>query len=415
MRCVAVALLYAIAAFAQKAVTVDQLPAAVTRFDDSAIHAPLPCTIDPIKPMLNFGLRFQTGYVLHTSLDPYREGKHAWYIVFDVIPEGGGRPVYFLDSIDIPPGAAAGQIAEATGTFLLGEGHYGVKWSLLDDLGRVCRAKWSVDAQLAGNEKAAKISMPPGTVGDFSWHPAEVAAPPAGEHARHITVLMNAAMPVGRQSGRRMQSSAGAISQWGTLVSILGSMLEHLPGVSVRLVVFNQDQQREIFRQEGFTAGQMSQVAHAADGIEQWKVDSHVLLNPAGGWNLLSDLEDKEIHAAIPSDTVVFLGLPEASGEKMPPGMPEGGAEHSPRFVYLRYGKNVPIATGTGLNPRGRGAAQGPSATRGRGGGGSLAPDLSSEMVESDPIEQSVRRMKGKTITISTPAALGKAIESIQR
>ncbi len=320
MRCVAASLLFASAAFGQKAVTVDQLPAAVTRFDDSEIHAPLPCSVVPIKPSLNFGLRFQTGYVLRTSLDPYRDGKHTWYIVFNVTPEGGGQPVYFLDSIDIPPKPAAGLLADASGTFLLGAGRYEVKWSLLDDLGRVCRTKWTVEAKLEGNEKSAKISMPRGTAGDFSWHPAVIATPPAGAPVRHITVLMNAAMPVGRQLPRRAQSGidSSAVSQWGTLVSILGSLLEHLPGVSVRLVVFNQDQQREIFRQEEFTTVQMSQVAHAADGIEQWKVDSRVLLNPAGGWNLLSDLENKEIHAAVPSDTVVFLGLPDVDREKMP-------------------------------------------------------------------------------------------------
>ncbi len=401
MRYVAVSLLFATAAFAQKAVTVDQLPAAMTRFDGGADRASLPCSVEPIQPSLNFGLRFQTGYVFRTSLDAYQNGKHSWYIVFEVTPPRGDRPVYFLDSIDIPPGSTPGMLADASGTFLLGEGHYEVKWTLLDDLGRVCRAQWSLDARLAGNEKTAKVLMAPGTVGDFSWHPAAVTAPPpAGSSARHITVLMNAALPVRRQF-------TPAVSQWGTLVSILESLVELMPGVSVRLVVFNQDQQREIFRQEGFTTSQMSQVSHAVDGMEQWKVDSHVLMNPSGGWNLLGELENKEIHAAAPADTVVFLGLADTSREKMPPGMPERGA--GPAFLYLQCLPGMQLPANIVMNSKGppRGLAQ--SARTG------TATCLPGAMSRPDAIDQTVHRLKGKTIVVSCPAQLAKAVETIQR
>lgn len=259
MRLVAATLFFAAVAFGQKAVTLGELPAAVTAFEGNELHAPLPCTIEQIKPALNFGFRFQTGYVLRTSLDPYKGGKHHWYIVFRVTPEGGGQPVYFLDSIDIPRISETGFLGDSSGSFLVGEGRYDVKWSLLDDLGRVCRAEWTVDAHSSLGERSAKVTMPPGTVGDYSWRPALAVAPAPGMPARRITILMNAALPVRRQFGRLARVAVGspAISQWETLVSVLSSLLEQIAGSSVRLVIFNLDQQREIFRQDWRTRRSM--------------------------------------------------------------------------------------------------------------------------------------------------------------
>ena len=69
-------------ALAQQVTSLDKLPAAVSGFDDGRTHDTQPCTVQLVKPALNFGFRFQTGYVLETSLDPYLGGRHHWYIVF---------------------------------------------------------------------------------------------------------------------------------------------------------------------------------------------------------------------------------------------------------------------------------------------------------------------------------------------
>ena len=179
MRYAAAVLFCASTAFAQQVTTPDKLPAAVRAFDDSQAHNPLPCTVQPVKPALNFGFRFQTGYTFETSLDPYLDGPHHWYIVFRVTPENNaGPPVYFLDSIDLPAPRQTGRtgfVAENSGTFQTGEGRYDVKWSLVDDLGRVCRQEWTVDAHLAASERSEKAVA--GSQGQWQAHRSRCPRP----------------------------------------------------------------------------------------------------------------------------------------------------------------------------------------------------------------------------------------------
>ena len=173
---------------AQTVIDPSQLPPDVQGFDPNAVHLPVPCDVDPIEPSLNFGLRFETGYVLHVPLKIYQGKRHRWNLVFRVTPQGG-RSVYFLDSIDVPAIPQTKAVGEVLGFFLLGEGHYEVKWSLLDDLGRVCRKEWTLDAKAQHNER---VLMPPGTAGDLSWSPAHTAGT---GYPRRTTVLLNPALP----------------------------------------------------------------------------------------------------------------------------------------------------------------------------------------------------------------------------
>src|SRR5665213_4289375 len=111
MRYGAALLLYAATALAQQVTSPDKLPAAVSAFAGSQNHDPLSCSVQPVKPLRNFGFRFQTGYILEASLDTYVGDRHHWYIVFRVTPQGSAhQPVYFYDSIDLPALHEAGFI-----------------------------------------------------------------------------------------------------------------------------------------------------------------------------------------------------------------------------------------------------------------------------------------------------------------
>src|ERR1700729_1545545 len=134
--CTGTALFWVPAVLAQKVTSLDSLPAEVSAFEDNRSPEPLPCSVHPVKPALNFGFRFQAGYTLETSLDPYLGGRHHWYIVFRVTPKSSvgqdsGAPVFFLDSIDVPAPRQTGFIAENTGAFQTGQGRYDVRWALL--------------------------------------------------------------------------------------------------------------------------------------------------------------------------------------------------------------------------------------------------------------------------------------------
>lgn len=402
MRYGAALLLYTATALAQQVTSLDKLPAAVSAFDASQAHAPLPCTVEPVKPALNFGFRFQTGYTVETSLDPYLGGRHHWYILFSVTSaDDSGPPVYFLDSIDLPAPRQSGFTAENSGAFQVGEGRYFVKWILFDDLGRSCRQAFIIDAHPAASERSAKVAMPPGTAGDFSWRPTTVAK--TVSESRHVTILLNAAMPVARRGGP-------PADRWGMLLSMLASLVEQMPEANLRVVAFDTEQQRELFRKDGFTAQDINDVAHLANAKERWAVDYQVLQNPSGGWDLVRDLETKEIHATVPSDTVIFMGVQQARFDKMPPGMP--GPQSVPRFFYLKTPapltmlRNVVVNGGRGGGPE----------SMGRGGGlgiGALSPPGAAD--QPDLVEQSVRHLNGKIFVISSPANFSKALTSIGR
>jgi hypothetical protein len=395
MRYVAAMLFCAATGMAQQVTSPDHLPAPVSAFADNRSHSPLPCEVQPVKPVLNFGFRFQAGYTLESPLDPYVGEHHRWYIVFRVTPlEGASQPVFFYDSLDLPATHGAGFIAQNTGAFQLGEGRYDVKWSLFDDLGRVCRHEWTVDAHLTSSERSEKVSMPPGTAGDFSWRPAETTKPAA--ESRHVTILLNAAMPIARRGGP-------PADRWGILLSMLASLVEQMPEASLRVVAFDTTQQKELFRKDDFTPQDINDVAHVATARERWAVDYQVLQNPSGGWDLLRDLEKKEIQAR--PDTAIFLGVQQARFDKIPPGMP--GPQSAPRFFYLKTpGPAVPqnVVVNSGRMGSGR-------------GGGGLTPALAlpGAADQPDQIEQSVRRLNGKIFVISSPADFSKALTTVGR
>lgn len=372
--------------------------------DPSTPHSTLPCSISPIKPELNFGFRFQTGYLLRLPLNLYHGPGHRWYIVFRVTPEGGNRePVYYLDTIDLPPVLRPEFVADVLGLFLVGKGNYEVTWSLLDDLGRVCRESWSVEARLDRSQRSVQMAIPPNTSGDLSWHP--ISRDSAKAHPLQLTVLLNAALP--SRPGAFGKHGGFVYNQWGSLLGMLSSLLESLPAARVQLIVFNLDQQRELLRLNPFTLEGMQRVSHAANGTDQWSVDYRVLQHPTGAWDLLEQLVNQELYAAEPADAVIFLGVPWGSREKMPAGFPEPAARRFSRMFYLQYRSAPPrrsaVGWETGPDPRNL-RLENPEP---------IAPGVASEPFDS--IEQTVRRFKGKTYQIYSPTDFSKAIQQIER
>lgn len=124
---------------------------------------------------------------------------------------------------------------EVHGRFLLGEGHYHVKWSMMDDVGRVFRKEWDPDAKPAGHEK---IMMPPATAGDLSWRPAP--EPSSSTYPRRVTILLSAAPTEGYP--------------WTTMLGTLASLVKRLSASSIRLVVLSLPLERELFEVDGFRA-----------------------------------------------------------------------------------------------------------------------------------------------------------------
>ena len=375
MRPLVIAVLLASACAAQVIVDPARLGSVLKVLEPQAGEKPLRCEVTPIKPSLNFGFRFQAGYVVRVPMNQFSGPGHGWAMLTRITPEGGGqKPVYLVSRTRLPSIPTTKVDVEVGGGYLLGEGRYDVKWAMLDDAGRVCRGSWHVDARLGRRERQMKLSMPPDTVADFTLRGRPDSRRGSDDAAPiRLTVLLNAAPLFPLRT--RLRASDRVV-----LLGLLSSLLERVPARSVRLVVFNLDQQKTLLRQDAFAPNALGRVAQALNGTELGLVDYHVLQNRRGHVDFLAGLINQELRAETPSDVVVFLGPETRFVDKLPPTALAGPAGAPPQFFdlqfkpYLRAGSSLP-----------------------------------------DSISLATARAKGKTIVIRTPADFAKAIEQIER
>ena len=387
-------------AFAQSVTSPAQLPEVVKDFGPGTEHGRLPCAIEILNPVLNFGSRFQAGYMVRLPLHEYSGGGHL-YVLFQVTPQEGDRqPVLFVDTIDLPDDRPD-STEEVHGAFLLGEGHYHVKWSIVDDVGRVFRKEWDLDAKPEGHEK---IAMPPATAGDLSWRPT--SEPSASTYPRRVTVLLSAAPTDGYP--------------WTTMLGTLASLVERLSATSIRLVVLSLPLERELFEIDGFRLDGMNRVVHATNRLIDPAADHSILQHQAGVWELLATLVNREVQAPEPVDTVVFVGAPWWIKEQMPSSFPKTGEVVRPRFFSLHYPR-FPHVAGRGGSVGGAGSeghmpiGDGPplEITQAQTSGG--PPDDLPLSSLFDTIKQTVLRMRGKIFNLDKPTDFDKAMEEISR
>jgi hypothetical protein len=374
---VRVALLFACLAVttlpAQSIVDPARLRLVLPRFeaDDNGLR----CDVTALKPSLNYGFRFQAGYVISMPMNQFFGPNHGWSIVTRITPSGGdGHPVYLLSSTTLPNVPKTKVELSFGGGYLLGEGAYDVRLMLLDDTGRTCRKNWHVDARRSHAENKVKVAMPPDTVWEFSLRglrrlPAAIddAAP------LRMTIFLHTAPLFPRRTRMRPADMM-------TLISTVSSLLEHVPARSVRLVLFNLDQQKELYRKEDFVLRDMAQVSQAMANIELGLVDFQTLQNRRGYVDLIADMVNREIGAQPASDVVLFLGPMARQFEKMPQSILEKPAGKSPQFYYFQ-----------------------------------IAPFLRQPPVTTDTIKSAVARLGGKTILIHTPGEFAKAIERLEK
>jgi hypothetical protein len=324
---------------------------------------------------LNFGFRFQAGYVARVPMSQYSGSGHRWTLLSGIsTADGDHEPVYLAERVILPDIPKTKVVFEVGGGYLLGVGRYTVKWVMWDDQNRVCRKHWKIDVKLGLTEGRVKVAMPPGAVCQLSSCGWSAAQQIDGE-ARpfRLTVLLHAAplLP------RRLRLRAGDLV---VLLGSLSSLLERLPARSVRLVVFNLDQQKEFFREDSFTLDELDQVAQSLSELQLGKIDYHVLQNRRGHLDLIADLVNREIHADDPSDAIVFLGPSARFTDKLDQSALKRPDSLSPRFFYFQY-KPYP------------------------GGNADF----------SDSINSAMARLGGRTLVIHSPVEFARAIEQLQR
>jgi hypothetical protein len=413
MRQLIFAALLAWTSSAQTVVSPADFPAAEKRIEPQESEKILRCDVDHGKAALNFGFRLQASYLLQVPLVQYSGPGHAWNILLKVTPEGAGElPVYLADHLELPAGMHPEYIGEASGSFVLGEGRYSVKFLAYDDMGRVCRREWQIDADPRRSGRAIKVAMPPNTVADLSYSPPDSGKPADPPVPRRLTVLLNGSAPY--QSWLSYYHP-GAISPYNdtpefydyraALLGILSSLLEKLPGTSVRLVVFDLDQQKETLRQDQFTLKDMEKAAHAANNTDHWVVTVSELQNRPSRLGLLANLIERETDAREKSDLVLFLGPQIASNGNMPPHFLDSEKGAQERFLYLQYR----------LSPNRIFYATPPEMTSNPVGVRGIGRATMPPTEEADIIDLTVARLRGKTLAVHSPLDFAKAVEAIKR
>jgi hypothetical protein len=339
---------------------------------EQALH----CEVSPTRPSLNFSFRYQAGYVVSIPMSQYLGSGHGWTMLARVTPEGGDRkPVYLLSRIPLPRIPKTNVAVNMGGAYLLGEGVYNVRWMMVDDTGRVCRKSWRTDVRRSRADRMVKVAMPPNTVWEIGLRGARTL-PQASDDAAalRLTIFLHAAPLFPRRTRMRPNDMV-------TLMSTVSSLLERVPAQSVRLVLFNLDQQKELYRKDNFLLQDMPQVSQAMTNVELGKVDFQVLQNKSGAVDLLTDMVNRELQAQPPSDAVLFLGPAPRSLDRVPQANLEKPASRAPQFYYFQ------ISPFLGQQPA----------------------------MLTDTIKSAVSRMGGKTILIHTPGDFAKAIDRLEK
>lgn len=216
------------------------------------------------------------------------------------------------------------------------------------------------------------------------------------------------------------------------LLGSLSALLEELHAESVRLVVFDLEQQKVIFRKDGFTAPNLRDVDNLVNQMQFGLVDYSTLRNPKGAIDLLTQLMEEERGKLHGSDALVFLGPHMQVHDTIRSGVVKPFRD-GPRVFYLKCEPPPAVAwthdSGAGIRAE---SATLPPQTPEYDDSAMDQPDdedhdccstseqpnhldIVAPVNQQDIIEQLVRHMKGEIIPIRRPSDCARAIQRIAR
>jgi hypothetical protein len=298
----------------------------------------LNCAVETRPPFLDFAFRFESGYILRCPMKLF-EGKEGVLITFVRVTPEDGPPLLLGMSYKVPglpsEARASTEIKKikselgASGGFVLGEGRYTVELLAADARNRFFQKKWKIKAQRNRQESNVEVTAKPGSVAPLSPHLWDGRLVPAGSGVR-LTVLLDAAP---------MSPFSQKLRAWDRafLLDSVSSVLRQIPCESVRLVAFNLDQQKEIFRQERLDRTGLVKLARVLHQLELGTVSVNVLKQRQGWADLLAGVSNGEMTSNQPSDLVVFLGPSIRIADKVPKEILASPRNKKPQFFYLEY------------------------------------------------------------------------------
>jgi hypothetical protein len=227
-------------------------------------------------------------------------------VLVRIVPdEPGKQPIYLYESANLPAIPERSKMTlEMDGTFLLGPGRYTADLVASDGDHRTCRTSWALEAKLGRGDKDIEPTLAPGQLMAFGpgmW--SNFAAKPAGVEAngKTVTILLHAAGFSRRSTGLRQ-------FEVSMIMSSLAAFLRYTSFSGVRIVAFNLDQQKVLYTDDDFQAGDLPQLGRVLRSLELGTVPIDVLANRRGHLDVLENLLAAEDGRAAVSDVVLFLG-----------------------------------------------------------------------------------------------------------
>ncbi len=373
------------------------------------------CEVSQLKPHVIFSLRVQAGYVVRLPLARSQSQGQKWIVLIRITPQGGnGIPVYLSDVAQFSEGGVSGLESKVEGSYWLGDGRYAVKFLMFDNRGDLCRKDWQIDARLNSGVSKFKPMLAPGTVGGSV---GTAGIPASGDKPiDRLTIVLHAASVLQRQT---------LLSPLDKMMLLDGvvAVMEELPARSVRLVVCNLEQRRELLRKDGFTLEALPEVARVLDAVQPAAVDYNAVQNPGGAADFVEDLLNQEMHASAPSEAVVFLGPRSLYKNKRHPpfGLPPGTKQ---QFYYLMCDPTRFLLSRSSTLDGGNWGAQslalGLPTTAPWGAIQTDPPDNHvwknyGPNTGADSIEYAVDQLKGKTMHVDSAGSFAGAVAEIIR
>ncbi len=388
------------------------------------------CEATPIRPELDFSLRYQTGFTMDLPSD-VGSGPHHYGVILLRITPDNGLPAYRVSRLELPEKAKTTQAGRIRGSFVVAGGQYSVEMIFGDEVHQVCRSEWHIE--IPGNENKRHSHVDDALLNTAVSSSGSHLGTPRGKrpNLRRITMLVHIA-PSSPQSSRFSESDE--MKMVGSVSALL-----KLPAQSVRLVAFNLEQQKILFEKDGFTEADVRHVSKIMNELQFGVVDFATLGNPFGATDLLTQLMEQERSELSSSDALVYLGMHVRGNGSLHSSI-EKKVKGGPHVFYLEcvpppsiqarlndpgigsiaassaVPKNNLENDNAGIDDRFAGASR-PDNFNGLSRISTLdQPGTAAGMPsvdQPDLIEQLVRRVKGEVILIGVPSDCARALHKI--
>lgn len=265
----------------------------------------LPCSVEPVKPVLGFDLRFHSGYEVSVPLKELAGSDNLLTMILRVTPaDHSDEPVYFTQKVKVPSieQNAKGD-AYLQGSFDLGPGKYHVDWLMRDRSERVCSHYWDTDAALAEKDRQIDMALAPGNISAAETQPFKDEPPiqRVSEAPLNVKVLVNFA-PQNQNSATLQPLDTAA------LVSILRNISREPRIARFSIIAFNLQDQRVLYRQDNASKIDFPALGDALRSLKIGTVDLKKLSQKNGETEFLTQLIQKEMGSDDHPDALIFAG-----------------------------------------------------------------------------------------------------------